>query len=268
MRIIKNKLLLSIFLASFSFSNNAVAELSDPKKFITEKFSNPGTYEWTVPPNVYKVRILGASGANGGAGGGGSGVSHSSYRGSWSDFTQGGNGGNSGKANGEAINIGEKGKPCRADLVYMRESSGTNGENAELGTVTRFKNVTFSQAAEYIKDNYFPSILRKGGKGGAGGESQKGICGSNVADFLSGGAGGNGINGWNSLFEIHEADVIPGEKIPVVIGKGGKGGAGGIGGNALYRASNHFYFANDGKNGTDGTDGEHGFLEITYEIYQ
>jgi Leucine-rich repeat (LRR) protein len=235
-------------------------------KFVTIKFA-AGHNEWTVPSNVFKVRLLGASGANGGSGGGGSGAANSCHAGNWGCYTRGGNGGNGGKANGLLIiNNGQQGKAKDHGGGYHTEPSGTNGKDGEVGGVTNFKNITFSQAAEYIKDGFYPrNRIRKGGTEGKGGEARKGNFGDR-SEVISGGAGGAGINGWNSLVEVYESDVIPGEKIKFLVGKGGIGGRKGVAG--ITPGSERLRWSNNGLDGTDGTDGEHGFLEITYEIYQ
>ncbi|BBH54624.1 leucine-rich repeat domain-containing protein [Fluviispira sanaruensis] len=233
-----------------------------------------GEYSWTVPANVFKVTLTGASGANGGSGGGGSGSAAPSYMGSWGVMTFSGAGGAGGSANNQPGASGGAGMKCALDLQDIRAyaPSGSNGSAATVGGLTAFGDYKFPFGVEYVSTrngNY-----RIGGKGGVGGVSVTPVSEAGcirpvnekmVQGGISG-AGGNGINGWSAPVKTVDLSVNPGELITIQVGKGGIGSQGGAGGGLIgdWRA----FYQKAGESGTSGQNGEDGFLRITYEEFK
>lgn len=240
----------------------------------TKSFTDVGSFEWVVPRNVTKVKILGCSGANGGGGGGGGGEAGALFSGSWYRSSWGGSGGAGGPVNdagytgggsGSAglIGCGNEGQTCPTDSGHLDSwQHGQNGGVGGIGGQTSFGDQKFSSSSQFVGRN--PEEVCLGGQSGSGG-----LGGTNTfaSSIEYGGAGGNGgtpayAYGWSSKIENYEISVTLGQKIKINVGAGGNGGVGGRSGS---RQGGHYGNGRASAAGASGSSGRDGFIKITWE---
>lgn len=238
----------------------------------TKSFTDAGSYQWTVPRNVTKVKLLGCSGANGGGGGGGGGEAGALFSGNWFTSSFGGNGGAGGPVNDASYaggGIGSAGQVdcgdvfCRTDSRHLDPwQHGQNGGVGGIGGQTSFADQKFSSSSKFVERN--PEEVCLGGQSGSGGNG-----GTNPYSYpiIYGGAGGNGGSpayayGWSSKIETYEINVTPGQIIKINVGSGGNGGAGGASGS---RQGGQYRNATASTSGSSGNSGRNGFIKITWD---
>ncbi|KAB8028054.1 hypothetical protein [Fluviispira multicolorata] len=232
-------------------------------KILKPAFNKDGTYSslngfWTVPDNVYSVKMIGCSGGNGGGGGGAGGAGAGLFTGNWNGNSLGGNGSAGGDANG-IVESGERGNPGKRGHIcderhnvlkctpfqnsfpgFQAANSATkNGESGKLGEISEFGDFKFQYASQNImsivNNNSLSGNLTEHYKycsGGAGGKGGKGGVGASVSlgDQNTkqyggfGGDGGHGKDGFAALVQEHTLQVQPGQVISYKVGIGGNGG--------------------------------------------
>ncbi len=240
----------------------------------TKSYTDAGYYEWTVPRNVTKVKLLGCSGANGGGGGGGGGEAGAVFSGSWYRSSWGGSGGAGGPVNdagytsggsGSAgrISCGEEGQSCPTDASHLDPwQHGKSGGVGGIGGQTSFGDQKFSLSSQFVGRN--PEEVCLGGQSGSGG-----LGGTNTfaPSLIYGGPGGNGGTpaypfGWSSKIESYDVSVTSGQIIKINVGSGGIGGSGGSGGS---RQGGNYSDVRASGAGSSGNPGRNGFIKITWE---
>lgn len=256
-------------------------------------------FTWTVPDNVYSVKVIGCSGGNGGGGGGAGGGGGPYYNGNWAGNALGGNGSAGGAANvNSAGENGQPGKighycngneenPCYpAQRAYPGQSAGSKGADGEEGEISHFGAFIFPRASENTKNTYNTTLIShlvgddysycQGGTGGRGGAGGLGtIIGRENEPSLKekygshGGRGGNGADGRHAFLTERELDVQPGQVIEIYVGKGGNGGNGSTapGGESLGGTHHNpvqSLYGRAGQSGASGNAGSDGIVILKY----
>lgn len=217
-------------------------------------YEEAGTYEFTVPANVYELKI---SACGAGAGAGGACVSKHSEEG-YPYQTRNGGGGGSGEAIKDkiyqvtpgqviTIKVGKKGiggKGLVATQNNQKASDGTDGEATVIGNL----------------------VTLAGGHKGTGGPSDSDVRNSSCGlGGNKGGTGGN--NGIRGTFQYFQNSNSTWYKYPQTNngGNGGKTilGEKGKGGSCNTITNPKKNYETQAKDGTDGTDG---YVSITWGV--
>ena len=187
------------------------------------KFTEVGSYTWTVPTGVYYLRVLVVAGGGGGAqrhggGGGGGGVlEHYAY-----PVTPG---------QGVPVTVGAGG-----GVAYQPYPAGAHGNPGLPGGPSSFGAIVTTGGGGGYSDGNLANMpggysnVNSGGSGAGGSHNPGNISGTGIPGqgYPGGGGTGNSGTGYNTQYFRNQTGPFPGSSSPGHAGGGG-GGAGGGG---------------------------------------